>query len=309
MDRILTVLQIIAPIFAALFLGMLSKKKNLMTPEGIQGFQQFVMNFGLPCVLFNSCLTANVGAESVYSMVLVLPFLLIGAFWAFGPGKKPFPYHNLPMVFCSQETGMLGIPLFIVLFGAAESYRIGMLDLTQALTAIPTIAILSASAGSHPSKTEIAKKVFTSPLMIMSLLGLALNLTGVGKWLDTAGVLPIINETTGFLSQPISAMMIFSIGYNFSVSPGNRKAIISLSLVHFLWYLLVCAVVQLGLCLVPGVDAMTRWAVLLYCTLPASYLTPSLGKNDQDSSVASGVCSVLTVVCLVIFCGMAAVLA
>ena len=27
-------------IFAALFLGMLSKKKNLMTNEGIQGFQQ-----------------------------------------------------------------------------------------------------------------------------------------------------------------------------------------------------------------------------------------------------------------------------
>ena len=309
MDRILTILQIIAPIFAALFLGILSKKKNLMTPEGIQGFQQFVMNFGLPCVLFNSCLTANVGAESVYSMALVLPFLLIGCFWAFGAGKKHFPYHNLPMVFCSQETGMLGIPLFIVLFGAAESYRIGMLDLTQALTAIPTIAILSASTGSQPSKLQIAKKVFSSPLMLMSILGLVLNLTGIGKWLDHVGVLPIINETTGFLSQPISAMMIFSIGYNFSVSPGNRKAIVSLCAVHFLWFMLVCAVVQLGLSLVPGVDALTRWAILLYCTLPASYLTPSLGKSDLDSSVASGVCSVLTVVCLIIFCGMAAVLA
>lgn len=309
MDKFLTVLQIIAPIFAALFLGMLSKKKNLMTNEGIQGFQQFVMNFGLPCVLFNSCLTANVGAESVYSMALTLPFLLIGCFWAFGPGKKHFPYHNLPMVFCSQETGMLGIPLFIVLFGAAESYRIGMLDLTQALTAIPTIAILSASTGSQPNKMEIVKKVFASPLMIMSLLGLALNLSGIGKWLDTVGVLPIINETTAFLSQPISAMMIFSIGYNFSVSPGNRKAIVSLCLFHFLWFMVVCGIIQLGLSLVPGVDALTRWAVLLYCTLPASYLTPSLGKSELDSSVASGVCSVLTVVSLLIFCGMAAVLA
>ena len=306
MDKFLTVLQIIVPIFAALFLGILSKSKNLMTPEGIQGFQQFVMNFGLPCVLFNSCLSANVGAESLYSMALTLPFLLIGCFWAFGPGKKYFPYHNLPMVFCSQETGMLGIPLFIVLFGAAESYRVGMLDLTQALTAIPTIAVLSASTESQPSKLQIAKKVFSSPLMLMSLLGLALNLSGIGNWLSNIGILPIINETTQFLSAPISTMMIFSIGYNFSVSSGNQKAITKLCLVHFLWYLMVCVIVQLGLSLVGAVDPLTRWAVLLYCTLPASYLTPSLGKNETDSSVASGVCSILTVVSLLIFCGIAA---
>ena len=204
---------------------------------------------------------------------------------------------------------MLGIPLFIVLFGAAESYRIGMLDLTQALTAIPTIAILSANAGNQPTKAQIAKKVFTSPLMIMSLLGLALNLTGIGKWMDHIGILPIINETTQFLSLPISTMMIFSIGYNFSVSSGNRKAIINLCLVHFVWFLVVCGIIQLGLSLVGNVDPLTRWAVLLYCTLPASYLTPSLGRSEVDSSVASGVCSVLTVLSLIIFCGMAAFLA
>ena len=309
MDRIITVVQIIAPIFVTLYLGLLTKKKNLMSAEGIQGFQHFVMNFGLPCVLFNSCLTANVGAESLYSMLLTLPFLLIGCFWAFGPGRNLFPYHNLPMVFCSQETGMLGIPLFIVLFGAAESYRVGMLDLTQALTAIPTIAILSANAGDQPSKAQIAKKVFASPLMIMSLLGLTLNLSGISKWLEGVGILPIINETTQFLSAPISTMMIFSIGYNFSFAPGNRKAITKLCTVHFLWFLLVCGIIQLGLSLAPNVDPLTRWAVLLYCTLPASYLTPSLGRTKEDSSVASGVCSVLTVVSLLIFCVMAALLA
>ena len=309
MDRIFTVAQIVAPIFITLYLGYLSRKKNLMTPEGIQGFQQFVMNIGLPCVIFNSCLTANVGAQSLYSMLLTFPFLLIGCFWAFGPGKKFFPYHNLPMIFCSQETGMLGIPLFIVLFGSAEAYRVGMLDLTQAMIAIPTIAILSSNAGMQPSRAEIAKKVFSSPLMIMSILGLVLNLSGIGKWLDGVGILPIISETTLFLSAPISAMMIFSIGYNFSISPGNRTAIVKLCLVHFLWYLLVCTIVQLGLSLIGQVDSLTRWAVFLYCTLPASYLTPSLGKHDADTSVASGVCSVLTVVSLLIFCGMAAFLA
>ena len=60
------------------------------------------------------------------------------------------------------------------------------------------------------------------------------------------------------------------------------------------------------LCLVPNVDVMTRWVVLLYCTLPASYLAPSLGRNERESVIASGVCSLLTVVTLISFCIIAA---
>ncbi|MBQ8360254.1 MAG: AEC family transporter, partial [Oscillospiraceae bacterium] len=71
MEKIITVAQVIAPIFAAIFLGMLARRKQLLTPEGVQGFQQFVMKIGLPCVVFNSCLTADMGAESVSSMALV----------------------------------------------------------------------------------------------------------------------------------------------------------------------------------------------------------------------------------------------
>ena len=54
---------------------------------------------------------------------------------------------------------------------------------------------------------------------------------------------------------------------------------------------------------------MTRWALLLYCMLPGSYLAPSLGRSEEDYTVASGVCSILTVVSLLIFCVMAAMVA
>ena len=71
---------------------------------------------------------------------------------------------------------MLGIPLFMILFGADQAYRIGILDLTQAVLAFPVIAILSADVGNNPSVGQIVKKVLSSPLMIMSFLGLALNI-------------------------------------------------------------------------------------------------------------------------------------
>ena len=41
MDKAAAVAQIIAPIFAAILLGMLARKKALLTPEENRGLQQF----------------------------------------------------------------------------------------------------------------------------------------------------------------------------------------------------------------------------------------------------------------------------
>ena len=65
MEKVLTVAQIIVPIFAAILLGMFARRKGSLSPEGVQGMQQFVIRFALPCVLFNSCLGADMGAEAV----------------------------------------------------------------------------------------------------------------------------------------------------------------------------------------------------------------------------------------------------
>lgn len=287
----------------------MARRKQLLTPEQNQGLQQFVINFGLPCVIFNSCLTADIGAESLSSMALVLPFMIIGTLAAFAARKKKFPYFNFPQLFAAQETGMLGIPLFMILFGTDQAYRMGVLDLTQAVTAYPVIAMLSARTSENPSPKAIFKSILFSPLLIMSMSGLFLNLSGIGPWLDSFGVMSIITESTGFLGQPISAMVIFSVGYNFSLAKECRSTIFRVSAIHFVYMALAGVIIQLALFLVPNVDAMTRWAILMFTTLPASYLAPSLGRTEEDFTMASGVCSLLTVVSLVVFCIMAAFVA
>lgn len=307
MEVFVKVSQVVAPIFAAIFLGILARRNQWVTAENVQGFQNFVMKIGLPCTLFNSCLTAQIGAESLSSMALVLPTVLLATVWAFRYGRKIFPYHNLPQLFCAQESGMLGIPLFIILFGTEQAYRMGILDLTQSVVAIPVIAILSSDAGENPTSSQVAKKVLSSPLMIMSLLGLVLNFSGARNWLANLKVLGIVTETTGFLSQPISALMLFSVGYNFSLAKGSRRDVFRISVLHFVAFAFACLVIQGLLFLIPDVDRLTRLAIFLYCMLPGSYLAPSLGRSEADYQVASGVCSVLTLVCLAIVCGLAAV--
>ena len=306
MDKIMNIAQVVLPILMAVALGIIARRRKLMTAQDIQGLQNFVMQFGLPCVIFNSCLTADIGAESLTSMVLVLPSVLLGTLWAFRARKK-LPYHNLPQLFTAKETGMLGIPLFMILFGADQAYRMGVLDLAQSMTAIPTIAILTAATGENVSPAYVIKRVFSSPLMILSILGLTLNISGVGAWMDSVGLRDVLTECTGFLGQPISALMIFAVGYNFSLEKESGAAIFRLSLTHFVYFALWGLVIQGLLFLVPGVDALTRWAILLYTTLPASYLAPSLGRKQEDYTMASGVCSVLTIPALIVFCIIAVI--
>ena len=301
MEIVLHVAMIVLPILFCASLGMVARAKKLITPEQIAGMPQFVIRFALPCVLFNSCLTAKMSAESLGSMAIVFLFALTGALLGFRFRKKLLPFSNLPMLSCSMETGMLGIPLVILLFGTGEAYRMGVLDLAQNFICVPVISILTANTGSSPSVRNLLKKVFSSPLMICSLAGLALNLLGVREIMDNIGILQIITACTSFMGEPISALMLFCVGYNFSFTKEDRGAIFKVSGAHVAIHLLFAGAAQLLLCLFPSVDPMTRWVMLLYFTLPGSYLSPALGKTEKDQVIISSVCSLLTLFTLVVF--------
>lgn len=309
MEKFFSVAAVIAPIFITVYLGMVARKKALITPEGVQGLQQFVLNMALPCLIFNSILTAKVGAESLAIMGMLFPFVLGVTLWAFRKGMKKYPYKNLPMIFGAQESGMLGVPLFLILFGSANVYHMVILDLTQAIVGHPTIAIVSCDAGDSPKPGEILKKVFTSPLVIACLIALGLNLSGAGTLLLESGIGQVVTAVTTFLGQPVSTLMIFSVGYNLSLSAENRGEILKLCLLRLTIFSAIAGVLQLLLCLIPNITALTRWAMLLYCLLPASYIAPSLGKTEQERTVASGISSLLTVVTLAVFCAIAALTA
>lgn len=307
MEKLFTIAQVVLPIFLAVALGMISRKRKLFSSVEIQGLQNFIIKICLPCLLFRSCLTADLGPQTVVSMVLLVPFLLISTLWAFRCRKTSFPYHNLPMLFCCKESGMIGIPLFMILFGVDNAFYMGVLDLAQAAVAFAVIGILSAGEGKSASVKDILREIVRAPLILMSLLGVVLNLTGIWDLVVAAGVGAVVTETLGFLSQPVSMVMLFCVGYYFSLSPENRRPVLKISAIHFGFFAIVAVLTQLILLLLPGVVPLSRWAMLFYCLLPASYLSSGLGRSEGDYTTASGVCSVLTILCLAAFACLAAI--
>lgn len=306
MLKVISVIRVILPIFTCMFLGIFARRNAIFTQTEIQGFQRFVVKFGLPCLLFQSCLTAQIGIQALSGLIVPV-LLLIGAIWGFRVGKRKYPYHNVPFVFCCKETGMVGIPLFIILFGADQAYRMGILDMTQAIVVYPVIAMLSAAPGTAASPRGLVKKMMHSPLIVCSLTGLALNLSGVWNWMQSVGIHEIVTDTASYIAQPVSAMMIFCVGYNFSLEKDDRKEIFRIVKDHLCLFAALGILFQVALFLFPNVDALTRWTALLYACLPASFLTPSFGREEKDFTITSGVCSVLTLITLLAFCVMAVI--
>ena len=103
MEQVVALLQTVVPILICIGLGFLARKKELLTTEQVGGIQQFVLKFCIPPVLFNSCLEAKIGAESLTTMVMLLPVLLLSSLWAFRARKKRYPYHNFPMLFAAMR--------------------------------------------------------------------------------------------------------------------------------------------------------------------------------------------------------------
>lgn len=306
MDKVVSVIQVIMPIFCCFFLGLGARKKAVFSSDNIQSFQQFVVKFCLPCLLFRSCLTAQIGVQSLSG--LVLPVLLaIGAVWGFRVGRKWFPYHNIPFAFCCKETGMLGIPLYMILFGAEEAFRLGILDVTQAVVAFPVIAILSAAPGTTASAKAVLKEMVKSPLLLFSLTGLVLNLSGGWNWMQHLGIDGIVTDTFSYIAQPVSVIMLFCVGFNFSLEGENRQEVFRIVAAHSTLFIVFGLVFQAALFLFPGVDPLTRWAVLLYTFLPCSFLVPGLGRTERDFVITSGISSVMTVICLAVFCVIAVI--
>lgn len=301
MEQIFSALSAIMPIFMTVGLGIGAKRTQALTAEQAQGLTKFVTKYCLPCVLFNSCLSATMEMQSLTAMLCAFAAVLCGAFLSFRMRKGFAPYYNLPMMFCAQESGMLGIPLFLTLFGASRMYHMGVLDVAQSFVAIPVIALLSAVSAQDASPASILRSVLRSPLLIASVCGLILNFTGAMDVLNALGFGQILTETTGFLAQPVSAAMLFCVGFNFSLK-GNRRAIIRLSVIHFCFFCLFGGIMLLCLSMAEQVNPYAMWAAVLYCTLPPSYLSPSFARTDEEASVSAAVCSILTVVSLAVFC-------
>lgn len=301
MENLFRILQTALPVLAALALGVLCRKLNFLTRNGVDTLKKVVVNLTLPAVVFAAFATAEYSLQTIAIPVLV--FLLCCA--GLGLGKVlarllRLPGRVTPYLAAGFEAGMLGYALFALLFPQASSARFAILDLGQTLFVFTLYkALLS---GGKETKS-LWKDIVNTPILWGTFAGLLVGATGLFGWMVQNGSAAVVTSLTDFLSAPTGMMILLAVGYDLDFAQIRWRETARFVVLRLAAMAILFAVLLLvNRTLLHGI--IFEGAALLLFILPPPYVLPIFADEPSQRAQISSALSALTVVTLLLFAVM-----
>lgn len=301
MENLFRILQTALPVLAALALGVLCRKLNFLTRDGVDTLKKVVVNLTLPAVVFAAFATAEYSLQTIAIPVLV--FLLCCA--GLGLGKVlarllRLPGRVTPYLAAGFEAGMLGYALFALLFPQASSARFAILDLGQTLFVFTLYkALLS---GGKETKS-LWKDIVNTPILWGTFAGLLVGATGLFAWMTRNGSAAVVTSLTDFLSAPTGMMILLAVGYDLDFAQIRWRETARFVVLRLAAMAILFAVLLLvNRTLLHGI--IFEGAALLLFILPPPYVLPIFADEPSQRAQISSALSALTVVTLLFFAVM-----
>lgn len=301
MENLFRILQTALPVLAALALGVLCRKLNFLTRDGVDTLKKVVVNLTLPAVVFAAFATAEYSLQTIAIPVLV--FLLCCA--GLGLGKVlarllRLPGRVTPYLAGGFEAGMLGYALFALLFPQESSARFAILDLGQTLFVFTLYkALLS---GGKETKS-LWKDIVNTPILWGAFAGLLVGATGLFAWMTRNGSAAVVTSLTDFLSAPTGMMILLAVGYDLDFAQIRWRETARFVVLRLAAMAILFAVLLLvNRTLLHGI--IFEGAALLLFILPPPYVLPIFADEPSQRAQISSALSALTVVTLLLFAVM-----
>ncbi len=301
------VLKTILPVVLMLAVGVLCRRKQMISREGINALKNVAVNITLPAVLLNAFATTQYALSDL--LIPLLMFLVCVAAWALGRaagrlfGKRA---RFVPFLTTGFEAGMLGYALFGMLYGAERTAEFARIDLGQVLFVFTLYKILLGWDGRQKTSAgQLVKDMAASPIILAIAAGVLLGATGLYERMKLSGISGIFDACVSFVSAPTSVLILLTIGYDLVLDDipwketsrvvGLRLAIMLLLRFVLLWLLRV---------LCPSVH-LTEAVNLMFLMPPPFVLTVFADDADQRTYISSAL-SVSTLVAVLGFALIAA---
>ena len=297
MDKLISVISTALPVFLALAIGMLCRSKGFLTRDGVDTLKKVVVNLTLPFALFGSFSTAKYTLSSLVVPIVIFVvcciMLALGFVWVKASKLKS---RLAPFLASGFEAGMLGIPLFALLFPGKES-EFAILILGQEIFVFTLYKMLLTG---KTSLKAIVQDFITSPTLIAVVLGLLVGATGLYDVFRSWGIHVIFEAVTSKLSAPTGIIILFAVGYDLVIREIPWKKTAGLIAMRF-----VIAGVMLGVLillnrtLLGGV--IFEAALVILFILPSPYVIPIFSDEPSERVQISSALSALTLVTMILF--------
>ena len=308
MNRIIEVLQTVLPVLITLGIGMLCRRRRLISREGVNALKNVAVNIALPAVLLNAFATTRYSFMDV--AIPLLMFLVCLAAWALGrAGARLFGLSSrfVPFLTTGFEAGMLGYALFGMLYGSARTAEFARIDLGQVLFVFTLYKVLLGLEGRERADIgALLKEMALSPIIIAIAAGVLLGATGLYQALEPSGVSGILDACTDFISAPTGAIILLTIGYDLVLADipwADTGRVVALRLgIMLLLRLALGALLRL---LWP--EAALDAALNVMFILPPPFVLPVFADDAAQRVYVSSALSVSTLAAIVGFAVLAAV--
>lgn len=301
MENLFRILQTALPVLAALALGVLCRKLNFLTRDGVDTLKKVVVNLTLPAVVFAAFATAEYSLQTIAIPVLVFLLCCLGLVLGKVLARLlRLPGRVTPYLAAGFEAGMLGYALFSLLFPQESSARFAILDLGQTLFVFTLYkALLS---GGKETKS-LWKDIVNTPILWGAFAGLLVGATGLFAWMTRNGSAAVVTSLTDFLSAPTGMMILLAVGYDLDFAQIRWRETARFVVLRLAAMAILFAVLLLvNRTLLHGI--IFEGAALLLFILPPPYVLPIFADEPSQRAQISSALSALTVVTLLLFAVM-----
>ena len=301
------VIRTILPVVLMLGIGMLCRRRKLISREGVNALKGVVVNIALPAVLLNAFATTRYTLMDV--AVPLMMFSVCLAAWALGKVAArlfKMPSRFVPFLTTGFEAGMLGYALFELLYGREKLADFARIDLGQVLFVFTLYKALLAreAEGKKKSPAGIVKEMALSPIIISIAAGVLLGVTGLYQAMGEGKA--ILDACAQIAAAPVSALILISVGYDLALRDIPWRA--ALQAVG-LRLAVMAALGGAALLLFRALWPQAAWEkpMLLMFLLPPPYVLSVFSNDDKQRAYLSSALSVSTMVTLLGFVALAAV--
>lgn len=298
MGAIVAVLETALPVFLALGLGMLCRKKEIITRDGVAALKTIVLNICLPFVLLEAFATA----EYTYAAIL-LPLLMFGiCCLALGLGYLAVRIFRIKgrlvkFLFSGFEAGILGYALFALLFPDRSMSEFALPDIGQTLFVFTLFRIL---VSGQSDMKAIARDIATTPILWAVPAGVLIGATGLYGMMEQWGVASILTASSSFMAAPTGMVILLTVGYDLVIREIPWKKIAGVIAIR-LGIMVICYVVTVVLNRSVLGGIVSEEAMLLMLILPPPYAIPVFGDEPEERVQIASSLSALTLVTIILF--------
>lgn len=289
------------PVFGIMAIGVLLRKKALLTPEIIGGMKLLIVNLGLPALFFLSFLTMEIRIS--YGLLFLAVFLYCLLLFGFGKAtdRTWIAKDHLNKFFHSGfEFGMVGVALFTSLFGAAQLHYIALIGLGHELFIWFVYApLLQAEERGSVDSRSILKSFMRSPIIIAILSALILNISGAYQHFAGAAVYGQIEGMLTMLGQLTTPLILLALGAQLTFTGISWKESGKLIAARLTVVAVTGPLLMLGIhYLLFPLETMMIYAFVTFLLLPPPYIIPVfLGKRHTQEALFYNRTLILYTVC------------